>query len=223
MASPRKEEYLESIFRLQQKERPVRISKLAEDLGITLASASEMAKKLKQMKLISNTGKKVYLTKRGETEARQVIRRHRLSERLLTDVLGFDWDKVHEEACKLEHALSQELEDGIAESLGNPETCPHGQPIPNKDGVFVEESTLPLSSLEPGEKREIARVPEDNPELLRYLDSLGLKPKVEVEVKEVAPFGGPLLIQIGNVRHALGQRVASKILVKADDQRSGSS
>ncbi len=220
MASPRKEEYLESIFKLQQKESPVKISKLAENLGLSMASASEMAKKLKQMKLISSTGKKVYLTKRGEKEAKQVIRRHRLSERLLTDMLGFGWDKVHEEACKLEHALSQEVEDRIAESLGNPETCPHGHPIPNKDGVFVEESTLPLSSLEPGRKGEIARVPEEDPELLCYLDSLGLKPKVEVEVKEVAPFGGPLLIQIGNARHALGQKVASKILIKEDDKLS---
>ncbi|MDL5503821.1 MAG: metal-dependent transcriptional regulator, partial [Candidatus Methanoperedens sp.] len=150
----------------------------------------------------------------GGKMAKKVVRRHRLSERLLTDILGFKWDEVHEEACRLEHAISPEMEDRIAQSLGNPKTCPHGHPIPDKDGSFIKEKVRPLSQLKANEKAIIINVFEEDPKMLQYLASLGLIPDVCVRVEEVAPFGGPLIVCIAGSRYALGREVASKIKVK---------
>jgi DtxR family Mn-dependent transcriptional regulator len=173
-----------------------------------------MVKKLEGKGLLSHTEKGVCLTEEGKSIAKKVIRRHRLSERLLTDILGFKWDEVHEEACRLEHAISPEMEDRIAESLGNPKTCPHGHPIPDKDGVLVKEKVRPLSDLKASGKGIIVNVFEEDPNMLKYLASLGLIPGVCVRVEEVAPFGGPLIVCVSGSRYALGREVASKIKVK---------
>ncbi|MCZ7383234.1 MAG: metal-dependent transcriptional regulator [Candidatus Methanoperedens sp.] len=208
------EEYLESIYKLQQEQHPVSTSRLAEHLKLSPPSVSEMVKKLAQKGLVNQIEKGVCLTEEGSNIAKKVIRRHRLSERLLTDILGFKWDEVHDEACRLEHAISPEMEDRIAESLGNPRTCPHGHPIPDKDGVFVKETVRPLSELKAGDKGIIVSVFEEDPKMLQYLASLGLIPDVCVEVEEVAPFGGPLIVCVAGSRYALGREVASKIKVK---------
>ncbi len=219
MNTSRIEEYLEAIFKLQQKTHPVSIARLAESLKLSAASVSEMIKKLKQNGLVYYTKNKgVCLTRKGENEAKKTVRRHRLSERLLTDILGYKWDEVHDEACKLEHAIGPELEEKIAESLGDPQTCPHGHGIPRQDGTLVEEKARPLSELDPGEKATIVRVFEEDSKMLHYLATLGLMPNIEVEIEEVAPFGGPLLICIKGksgrgCKYALGREVASKILV----------
>ncbi len=212
--TPRTEEYLESIYKLQQEHRPVSTSSLAEHLKLSAPSVSEMVKKLEGKGLLSHTEKGVCLTEEGKSLAKKVIRRHRLSERLLTDILGFKWDEVHEEACRLEHAISPEMEDRIAESLGNPRTCPHGHPIPDKDGVLVKEKVRPLSELKTSGKGVIVNVFEEDPNMLKYLASLGLIPGVCVRVEEVAPFGGPLIVCVSGSRYALGREVASKIKVK---------
>jgi DtxR family Mn-dependent transcriptional regulator len=212
--TPRIEEYLESIYKLQQEEHPVSTSRLAEHLKLSPPSVSEMVKKLEHKGLVSHTEKGVCLTEEGKSIAKKVIRRHRLSERLLTDVLGFKWDEVHDEACRLEHAISPEMEDRIAESLGNPRTCPHGHPIPDKDGVFVKEKVRSLSELRASDKGIIVSVFEEDPKMLQYLASLGLIPDVCVRVEEVAPFGGPLIVCVSGSRYALGREVASKIKVK---------
>jgi DtxR family Mn-dependent transcriptional regulator len=212
--TPRVEEYLESIYKLQQEHRRVSTSSLAEHLKLSAPSVSEMVKKLEGKGLLSHTEKGVRLTEEGKSIAKKVIRRHRLSERLLTDILGFKWDEVHEEACRLEHAISPEMEDRIAESLGNPKTCPHGHPIPDKDGVLVKEKVRPLSELKASGKGVIVNVFEEDPNMLKYLASLGLIPGVCVRVEEVAPFGGPLIVCVSGSRYALGREVASKIKVK---------
>ncbi len=212
--TPRIEEYLESIYKLQQELHPVSTSRLAEHLKLSAPSVSEMVKKLVQKGLVSHTEKGVCLTGEGSNIAKKVIRRHRLSERLLTDVLGFKWDEVHDEACRLEHAISPEMEDRIAASLGNPRTCPHGHPIPDKDGVFVKERVRSLSELRASDKGIIVSVFEEDPKMLQYLASLGLIPDVCVKVEEVAPFGGPLIVCVSGSRYALGREVASKIKVK---------
>jgi DtxR family Mn-dependent transcriptional regulator len=212
--TPRVEEYLESIYKLQQEHRRVSTSSLAEHLKLSAPSVSEMVKKLEGKGLLSHTEKGVCLTEEGKSIAKKVIRRHRLSERLLTDILGFKWDEVHEEACRLEHAISPEMEDRIAESLGNPKTCPHGHPIPDKDGVLVKEKVRPLSELKASGKGVIVNVFEEDPNMLKYLASLGLIPGVCVRVEEVAPFGGPLIVCVSGSRYALGREVASKIKVK---------
>lgn len=214
MATDRTEEYLESIFKLQQASQPVATSKLAEHLGLSPPAVSEMIRKLEQSGLIHHTEKGVYLTKKGEKAAGKVVRRHRLSERLLTDLLGFRWDEVHDEACRLEHAISPEVEEKIAKSLGQPTTCPHGHPIPSKDGTFKTEPTRPLSELEASERSTIVSVFEEDPRMLQYLATLGLMPHVEVKVDQIAPFGGPLLIEVNGAKYALGRELASKIMVK---------
>lgn len=212
--TPRIEEYLESIYKLQQEQHPVSTSRLAEHLRLSAPSVSEMIKKLAGRDLVSHTEKGVCLTEDGKKIAKKVIRRHRLSERLLTDVLGFKWDEVHDEACRLEHAISQEMEDRIAASLGNPKTCPHGHPIPDKDGILVKERVKLLSELRPRDRGIIVSVFEEDPKMLQYLASLGLIPDVCVKVEEVAPFGGPLIVCVSGSRYALGREVASKIKVK---------
>ncbi|HEY9246895.1 MAG TPA: metal-dependent transcriptional regulator [Candidatus Methanoperedens sp.] len=212
--TPRIEEYLESIYKLQQDEHPVSTSRLAGHLKLSPPSVSEMVRKLAHKKLVNHTERGVCLTEEGNRIAKRVIRRHRLSERLLTDILGFRWDEVHEEACRLEHAISPEMEEHIAESLGYPKTCPHGFPIPDKDGLIMKENVRRLSELRPSDKGIIVSVFEEDPKMLQYLASLGLIPDACVSVEEVAPFGGPLIVFVSGSRYALGKEVASKIKVK---------
>ncbi len=215
--SPRTEEYLEYIYKLQEMHESATTSKLAERLELAPSSVSEMLKQLEQKELVKYAEKGVVLTEEGELEAKKVIRKHRLSERLLTDILGFKWDKVHEEACRLEHDISPEMEEKIEEKLGNPKTCPHGYPIPDKEGLIVQDNTVKLSELKANEKGVIISVFEENSEMLQYLGSLGLYPQVEVEVKSIAPFGGPILIMAAGEEKSLGKELTEKILV----QKSG--
>jgi len=212
--SPRIEEYLEYIYKLQEMHESATTSKLAQRLELAPSSVSEMLKQLEQKGLVEYAEKGVVLTKEGELKARKVIRKHRLSERMLTDILGFKWDKVHEEACRLEHDISSEMEEKIEEKLGNPRTCPHGYPIPDKEGLIVQDNTIKLSELKANEKGVIISVFEENSEMLQYLGSLGLYPEIEVKVKSVAPFGGPILIRMTGSEISVGKELAEKIMVQ---------
>jgi len=212
--SPRIEEYLESIYKLQEMRDTATTSKIAERLELSPSSVSEMLKQLEQKGLVKYADKGVVLTDEGELAAKKVIRKHRLSERLLTDILGFGWERVHDEACRLEHDISSEMEEKIEKKLGNPKTCPHGYPIPDREGQVARDKTVKLSELKASEKGVIVSVFEENPEMLQYVGSLGLYPEVEVEVKSVAPFGGPILVSMKNVEKTLGKELAEKILVQ---------
>ncbi len=212
--SPRIEEYLECIYKLQEINEPAINSKIAERLELSPSSVSEMLKQLEQKGLVKYADKGVVLTQEGELEAKKVIRKHRLSERMLTDILGFKWDEVHEEACRLEHDISHEMEEKIAKKLGDPKTCPHGYPIPDKTGIVSHDSTVKLSELTTGEKGAIVSVFEEDPEMLQYLGSLGLYPEVELAVKSIAPFGGPILITVAGSEKQIGKELAEKILVQ---------
>lgn len=211
--SPKTEEYLESIYRLQEMRETPTTSKIAERLNLSPSSVSEMLKHLSQRGLVKYAEKGVVLTEEGELFAKKVIRKHRISERLLTDILGFSWDEVHEEACRLEHAMSPEMEEKITEKLDNPKTCPHGYPIPDSQGRVARENTIQLSELTAKEKGIIVSVFSEDPDLLRYLGSLGLYPGLGFEVKSVAPFGGPILIKTSGSEKALGKELAEKILI----------
>lgn len=216
MATPRSEEYLEAIYKLQEEtEKAVSISMLAESLGLSAASASEMVKRLKQSGSVNySAGREISLTKEGLRQASQVIRRHRLAERLLTDFLKLEWDEIHDEACKLEHVISPEVEERLVKSLGNPTTCPHGYPIPNKSGEYPKIKIMPLTEVKAGSTATIARVREEDSELLRYLAKLGLMPEAEVEILEIAPFDGPLTLKVINKKFAIGRDLAKIIMVK---------
>ena len=156
----------------------------------------------------------IALTEEGEAEGASLVRRHRLSERFLVDYLDMPWDAVHEEACKLEHVLSPEVEARLAEQLGNPLTCPHGHAIPGEDGSLPEVDLRPLTALAPGDEAVIGCIAEEKSDLLRYLSSLGLLPDTPVAVESVAPFNGPLLVSVGGSQYALGREVTDKIMVR---------
>ncbi|MCL5292583.1 MAG: metal-dependent transcriptional regulator [Actinobacteria bacterium] len=213
MDSPAIEEYLEAIYKLQQAEKPVKQSQIANVLNLHPTTVGEMSRRLTEKGLIRRRTGGVELTKKGERAAVELIRRHRLSERFLVDVLGLPWERAHSEACKLEHALSDDVTDSLEKFLDSPSSCPHGHPIPDHDGRFAAESACSLSSLGSGDRGVIVSVDEANAEMLSYLASLGLLPEVEVVVEEVAPFGGPLLVKIGSAKYALGREVAAKIRV----------
>jgi DtxR family transcriptional regulator, Mn-dependent transcriptional regulator len=155
------------------------------------------------------------LSDEGRRQAAAVIRRHRLSERLLTDVLGLPWDRVHDEAMRLEHSLTPEAESRLVSLLNDPDTCPHGSPIPGSDSAEAP-PTRGLDTVPAGTQVRIEQITEEVAALLRYLASLGLLPKAELTVEEVAPFGGPLLVRVGGARYAIGRDVAAKILVRGD-------
>lgn len=209
------EEYLEAIFKLQRGGGTVTVKRLAVELGVSPPSVSEMVRRLRGVGLVAKPrARGIRLTSKGKVEGARLVRRHRLSERFLVDYLDMPWDAVHEEACKLEHVLSSEVEARLAEQLGNPRTCPHGHVIPDADGSLDDEELRPLAELDPGERGVIGCISEEDSALLRYLGSLGLVPETSVEVESIAPFGGPLLVRVGGAQYALGREVAGKILLR---------
>jgi DtxR family Mn-dependent transcriptional regulator len=215
MTSESVEGYLKTIYKLEQDVSPVTTSALAEELGISSASVSEMAGKLAEQGLVTREPYKgMALTVRGKRQALILIRRHRLWERFLTDVLGLSWDQVHDEACRLEHVTSPLVEERLAQLLSEPETCPHGHPMPTAEGKIAVEAGCPLAELTAGQRARILRVPEGDDVLLRYLATLGLKPQAAVQVEAVSPFRGPLTVRVGQARHVLGRELASKIVVR---------
>ncbi len=200
------QDYAKAIYSLHHRaEEPVSTSALAERMHVSAASASAMVKRLESMGLASHEPYHgVELTPAGERVALEVIRHHRLLELYLAEALGMPWDRVHEEAEKLEHAISPELSALIADKLGHPTHDPHGDPIPTADGELVEASSRPLSELEPGERGTFVRVSDADPEMLRYLSQRGIAPGDRLEVLERQPFDGPLLVRFGSGEHALG-------------------
>lgn len=215
MVTESAEEYLEAICKLGEERQPVALSALAKHLEISSVSANEMVRKLVERDLVLyEPYKGVSLTPAGRIQALAVIRRHRLWERFLTDVLGLSWDLVHEEACRLEHVTSPLVEERLAQFLGQPETCPHGNPMPTAAGEMTIEAGCPLAELTAGQRAIVLRVPEEDAALLRYLATLGLKPQATVQVEAAAPFQGPLTVQVGEAQHVLGRELASQIVVR---------
>jgi DtxR family Mn-dependent transcriptional regulator len=210
------EDYLKTIFRLEEEQSPVSTSRIAAARAVKPGSATSMIQRLHKLNLVNyEKHYGVTLTAAGRDIALEVIRHHRLVELYLIEALGFTWDEVHEQADLLEHVISEKLEERIAAALDYPDFDPHGDPIPSKDGKFVAVQTQPLSELEVGVRAIVARVPDDaDSELLRYLGELGLMPGKELTVLEVAPFDGPLALEIKGERQIVGYRVACAVLVR---------
>ena len=218
MITQEREDYLKAIYKLQAHESPVRTTAIAEALGVEPASVTGVIKRLADLHLLNyERYRGVTLTEAGEKIALEVIRHHRLIELYLTEALGYSWDEVDAEAEHLEHAISEQFEERIAALLGHPELDPHGSPIPTKDGDIQANKDIPLSELVVGQQAVISRVNDDDPDLLRYLADLNLRPQMGVEVVEVAPFGGPVHIRIGKSTHALGADAAAQVFVKLED------
>jgi DtxR family transcriptional regulator, Mn-dependent transcriptional regulator len=155
----------------------------------------------------------VRLTKRGEAVALEVIRHHRLIELFLAEVLDMPWDRVHDEAEVLEHHISEELEERIAAALGDPSRDPHGDPIPSRDLAIATDDTVSLAELEVGGGGVFERVSDRDPEMLRYLDSRGIRPGVRVRVAGREPFEGPIRIEVDGEEHALGAPLAGRMRI----------
>lgn len=221
MLSEAVQDYLKAIYKLQEQGGVVSTSALAQAMEVTAASATGMVKKLAGLKLVRhNPYQGVVLSKAGQKIALEVIRHHRLLELYLAEALGYTWDKVHEEAERLEHVISEEFEEKIFEALGRPTRDPHGDPIPDRDGTIVAAEHDRLSDLEPGATGVIRQVSDSNAEMLRYLGTRGLVPDTAVEVLDRAPFNGPLTIRAGKASHVLGRELARHIWVEATPDRA---
>lgn len=212
-----REEYLETIFKLAATDEGATITGIAQMLGVKPASASQMVGRLSDdgwLRRDESCHTRVLLTDEGRSAAIRLVRRHRLSERFLTDYLGLPWDEVHEEACRLEHVFSDAAEASLARQLGHPLTCPHGRAIPYDEEAAALEATGTLEDAKPGEECTVSHVSDESPEFLRYLASLGLLPGTKVEVTEVAPFGGPLVVVVDQLSRPVGREVARKVFVR---------
>lgn len=218
MPSATIEEYLEAIYKLAEK-GPVRPSQLADAMGVSAPTVTATLGRLQAAGLVERPDGGVELTHAGRRGALDIIRRHRLAERFLVDVLGLSWDEVHDEACQLEHALSPRVQRALEEFMDNPAVCPHGHPIPAEDGSIADSAGTPLCENGAGDEVEIVRIADEDGELLSYLSSLGMFPGTSVKVCDIAPFKGPLLVEVGEARYALGREVAEKIVVSGTTGR----
>jgi DtxR family transcriptional regulator, Mn-dependent transcriptional regulator len=213
------EDYAKAIYALQvEGEGPVTNNALADRLGVSAASASNMVKKLGGLGLVEHAPYHgVELTLAGRRVALEVLRHHRLLELYLAQSLGVPWDRVHDEAEVLEHHISEELEELIANALGNPTHDPHGDPIPTRELEMVEEPVCTLESLEPGQCGRFTRISDHDPEMLRYLAERGIAPGDDFEVVDKHPFGGPLFVRFGGGEvHVVGGLLAGAMRVEAN-------
>lgn len=215
MSSEAIEDYLQAIYKIEQEHRRVSTTALAERMQVKPASATAMLKRLSEMGLVAyEPYQGAALTEQGRLRALEVIRHHQLLETFLAQVLDVPWDRVYEEAHRIEHALSEYIETRIDEVLGHPTTCPHGAPIPSMDGRVAEQSWIRLSDLQAGQTAMVSRVSDHDAALLRYLDELGMHPQVKFVVADIAPFDGPLTVHIGDIEHVIGRQVANHIFVE---------
>lgn len=208
------EEYLEAVYRLEREGPGVTTSGLASELGVAPASVSGMLKKLASEGYLEYVARgDVKLTQAGLEIAVRVVRRHRLAECLLTNILGMPWDEVQSEACMLEHAITEKMEARLIDILGDPKECPHGLPIPPKDLSAPQRAGVPLAQIEVGSDAIVQGVTEEVPEILRYLGDVGLRPGAHVTVHEKAPLGGPMTVEVEKRRHAISLELARMVMV----------
>ena len=226
MKSQASEDYLKAIYQLQseQEPEPVNTSDLASRLGVSSASATGMLKKLSAASpaLVDyEPYAGARLTAEGTRQALEIIRHHRLLESYLTQALGFAWDEVHDEAERLEHVISENMEDRMARALGNPSFDPHGEPIPDRDGRLPAQAGARLTGLLPGQSGRLLRVQDASPALLRYLQSLGMVLNARLEVTGRSPFKGPLEVRVvgqDEAVHFLNPEVTDHVYVLLDEQ-----
>jgi DtxR family Mn-dependent transcriptional regulator len=213
------EDYLKIIYEITCQGQRASTNQIAEALGVTPASVTGMIKKLAATKpplLEYKRHHGVILTPQGELVALEIVRHHRLLEMFLQQMLGYKWDEVHAEADRLEHVISEEFEERIAQALGNPAYDPHGDPIPSRDLVIPDSPSLRLAELHPGMDAIMRRVNDDDPELLRYLSKLGLIPGTHLVILGYSPIDHNLTLEIEGVNKpiVLGPRITNLISVE---------
>jgi DtxR family Mn-dependent transcriptional regulator len=211
------EDYLKTIYEITLSEQRASTNQIAERMGVKAASVTGMLKRLATndpplLEYRKHHG--VELTSEGERIALEVIRHHRLLELFLHDRLGYTWDEVHAEADRLEHVISEELEERIALALGDPLHDPHGDPIPTRELHMPDDLLVPLCELRPGQRAVVQRVHNDDPALLRYLQAIGLIPQTELVVLDYSAFDGNLHLRIDEQTHVLGPAVTQHVFVE---------
>lgn len=217
--SATEEDYLAMLLRsLERGVKRVRTTEIAKVLKVSPATVTNMLDRLKRRKLVYyRKYHGAQLTEKGKILAAKIIRKHRIAERFLVDVLGMDWTETHKEAHELEHALSDELLERF-ERLISSTTCPHGHPIPSKKGEIFHDCSQPLTEFVEGEEVRIAKVAhhlEKDVKTLKKLEKLGLVPGIEVKIKQKQPVNGPIMLQVGNKKHtrtiAIAKNIAANI------------
>jgi DtxR family Mn-dependent transcriptional regulator len=207
-------EALKAVYRLSRDGSEAHTGDLAEALSVSPGTVSATVKRLAEKGLVDHRRYRgVELTAEGRRAAVAAIRRHRIVERFLSDMLGYAWNEADRLAGAFEHELPQEVEDRLFVALNRPTTCPHGFPIPERDGSDVPELP-PLYALEPGDEAVVAVPGSTDPDVIAFLETLGLRPGVEVEVKEKHPFDGPLVLRVDGKERTVSEKVASRIFVR---------
>lgn len=216
MPSPSVEDYIKAIYKAHASNGSVATHELAERLHVSAPAVSKMMRKLSALKLITHAPYQgVKLTRAGEKLALEIIRHHRLIELYLVQAMGFSWDSVHEEAERLEHHISEEFEDKIDELLGHPTACPHGDPIPTRAGTIAPTTDRPLAQQRSPARLIVRRVSDEDAELLRHFQALGVTPGTAIELVTQEPFEGPLVLKVGGKRVRLTPQAARKVFVDA--------
>jgi len=209
------EEYLEAIYRLETKTGFARTMELSRELGVVPGSITNTIENLKRKRLVIHEPYKgVKLTVNGRRIASNILRRHRLAERLLTDFLQIDWSEVHDPACKLEHALTPEILKPLEKALGHPKRCPHGNPIPTDCGGIQEEQTVALTELDAQNTGIIIKITEEKPEILKELVELKLVPGTQLKVLKNSSKAKQVEIKVGTKNCTIDHGLASIIYVK---------
>jgi DtxR family Mn-dependent transcriptional regulator len=209
------EDYLKVIYEIERSGAAAGTNDIAGQLEIAPASVSGMIRRLANQGLVKHERYHgVRLTPAGRSAALRTLRRHRILECYLTQILGYQWDRVHDEAERLEHTASDELIDRMAKALGDPTVDPHGAPIPTRDGTVDERRHRSLADLVVGDRARVVRMADEDGDFLRYLGDLGITPGADVEVSARAPFDGPLTVKIGRATHAVGSAAAARVYVR---------
>ena len=211
-----KEDYLSAIYKFRDEDGEIKPNLIADTLDISNAAVTDMLRKLSTDGLVVyKKYKGIKLTVEGENYAKNMVRRHRIWETFLNRILGMPWDKVHDEAEKLEHSSSDELINKIEEYLDYPETDPHGYPIPNRKGKLPKHKiAVAISELNKNEKAEVIRVNDTNSRLLSYLSKIGIDLGKEISIKDVLDFDGSMLLKINNKEVNISKAIASNIFVE---------
>jgi len=212
------EDYLKAIYDLERVGAPATTNDIADRLAISPASVSGMMRRLAEQRLITHEPYRgVRLTGAGRRAALRTLRRHRILECYLTAVLGYEWDGVHDEAERLEHAASDALIERMASALGNPSFDPHGAPIPTRDGRMEEAPLHTLAAAAVGDRVRVRRVQDEDAERLRYLAELGIRPGAVVRILDRAPYDGPITVWVGEsagTTRAIGVGLAAEVFVE---------
>lgn len=209
-------EYLAEIYRLQEYEPTVSTTSLAERLDVSAPAVPRMLKRLKSAGYVKHVPYQgVQLTDRGRVEALREVRRHRILEVFLVNVMGFRWDEAHEHSDDLGRALNVALTDRMFEMTGHPTRCPHGEPIPDVNGNLPELNDICLINLGVGHRGVVSRVRTHDPERLRYFGELGIMPGAPYEILGRAPFNGPMRLRIGPEEVVIGANLCQSIWVES--------